>query len=201
MIKYRQGESFLHGLGTRKKLAALIALSVAGILAPIEWSPAFFLLALGVWRAGFRFSLLAEYKELFLAGAFVFVVRALLEKGSVAVFSLVVPKGVFLGILNFFYLTGLFVLALAFILSTKPSDLAKALEGIVSKKNAFLLVVALQAVPVLQAKALKVKIAQQSRGSTSLFAFLTPLLNSVFYRARKLGLSLEARGFDPSRLE
>jgi len=111
-------------------------------------------------------------------------------------------NGVYYGILNAAYVSGVILLAGLLITTTKPGDLRDALMQLgLPKKHAFMLTIALEAIPLLQAKAEKVRMAQNARGSErKLMPMLVPLLHSLFERAKKLSISLEARGFSPEKL-
>lgn len=202
MIRYYRTRSAVHSLGAKKKIAVLGVMALLALALPFEFSALTFPLGLAALAAS-RIPLReAGWKSLFFVGAFVFVVRALFDAQSFAWAGLTLTRGVYYGVLNALYLTGMLLLAEVAIKTTKPSAFASALRELgLGKRRSMMFSIALQAVPLFQGKIKRVEIAQKARGSRSrVFPLVVPVMHSLFQRARKMSIALEARGFDPEKL-
>lgn len=201
MIKYYRAQSAVHSLGAKTKIACLAAITILALALPFEFAAltlALGLIALAASRVPVREF---GWKTIFTAGAIVFAVRALFDVQPLAMGGITLPKGVYYGILNALYLSGIFLLAEVAIKTTKPNDFASALRELgLGERKSTMFSIALQAVPLFQDKIKRVEIAQKTRGNgKSVFPLVIPVMHSLFQKANKMAIALEARGFDPER--
>ena len=196
MLKYFPAQSLLHSLDARAKIIALIALTALFVFLPLAYSALALPFALALWVTS-RIPLrkILEQKFLLLVALAPFVFRLAYEKSFYV--------GALASAFNACYALGIILLAELFVFTTRNADARRALLFFrVPKRVAFEFALALQALPLLQEKVLRVRIAQQSRGGRTRdsFALLNPVLHGIFLRARKLAIALESRGFDAERL-
>jgi len=196
MLKYFPEKSFLHSVDARIKIIALAALIALFVFLPLEFAALALPFALALWFASrLPPRKIAEQKFLLLVALAPLAFRLLYEKTFEA--------GVVAGALNACYALGIVLLAELFVFTTRNADARDSLLYFrVPKRVAFMFALALQALPLLQERVFRVRIAQQSRGGRKRdsFSLLNPVLNGVFLRARKLAVSLESRGFDAEKL-
>lgn len=195
MLEFFPAKSALHVLDARAKIIALLAFTALFVLLPLAYSALALPFALMLWAASrVPPRKILEQKFLLLVAFIPFFFRLAYEKNFEA--------GALAGTLNACYALGIILLAELFIFTTRNAEARRALLFFrVPKRVAFEFALALQALPLLQEKVLRVRIAQQARGARKRdsFALLNPVLHGVFLRARKLAVALESRGFDAER--
>ncbi len=196
MLKYFPAKSALHSLDSRAKIIALAALIALLVFLPLAYASLALPLALALWLASkIPFAKLVKQKFLLLVAFVPFVFRLAYEKSLAA--------GVVAGSLNACYALGIILLAELLVFTTRNAALRDALLYFrVPKRIAFMFALALQSLPLMQERVLRVRAAQQSRGARrrDSLALLAPVLHGVFLRARKLAVALESRGFDAEKL-
>jgi len=185
-VKYVQGNSPLHLLDARVKIAGLAFLLLGALLLPLEesWLLLVLLFAL-YWLSGISLLWATAKNRLLLLFALVpFLVR---------VFFI---GGVYAGAMNFIYIYFICFSSLLFIYSTRTHEIADALLfWSFPKKLVLMLSIALRYLPFLQRKLGHVRMAQEVRGGGDFFSLAVPLFHFVFLQARKMAVALEVRGF------
>ncbi|MEM0475221.1 MAG: energy-coupling factor transporter transmembrane component T [Candidatus Norongarragalinales archaeon] len=196
MLKYYPAKSFLHSLDCRAKIIALAVLIALFVALPLTYSAIALPFALSLWLAArIPFKKIFKQKFLLLVALASFAFRLAYEKSFY--------NGVVAGVFNACYALGIILLAELLVFTSRNTALRKALLWLrLPKRIAFAFSLALQALPSLQDKALRVRIAQQSRGvrRRDSLALLAPVLHGVFTRAKKLSIALESRGFDAEKI-
>ncbi len=193
MIRYYPADSVLHKANAKLKILSFLSVTLSAIALPFEYAFLLFPLAIVLFILVAKIPLKqAGWKSIASMALFVFVIRLFLTP----------QNGILGGVLNALYLAGVLLLVELLVKTTKPQDFRQALLGFgLPKRHAFMLTIALEAIPLFQAKAEKVRIAQTARGSKrKLLPMLIPLLHSLFERAKKLSIALEARGFSLEKL-
>lgn len=203
MLKYEPGSSALHSLGAGVKIALLFALSLLALALPFEFAALF--LPGGIllfWLAGIPLRD-ADWKAIGIAALLVFAVRAAFQPEGFLAFGFIrTTKGVYFGTLNAAYLAGMLLFAEIFVKTTRPSGFAAGLRRLgIPNRIAFSFSIAIQALPLLQEKMKRTRIAQTARGGgKKLLPSVVPLLHGVFQRSKKMAIALESRGFNPDKL-
>ncbi|VVC03301.1 Energy-coupling factor transporter transmembrane protein EcfT [Candidatus Burarchaeum australiense] len=194
MLQYLKQKSFLHALDPRIKLALLILLNVALFATNMLGAISFLLVLI------FAFYLLARISPIQGAGelgaVWLFVLLPLL-------FALLGGEALDAAIRATLRLVTVSMSAVLFIYTTRQRDIASALVFFkVPATLALMLTMAFRFVPVFQDEVQRVQAAQMARGYTRswlVFPILVPVLHRAFARARALGMSMDARGFEPGR--
>jgi energy-coupling factor transporter transmembrane protein EcfT len=196
MLKYFPARSALHSLDARAKIIALAALITLFVFLSLAFAALALPFALALWLAAkIPFRKIAEQKFLLLVALAPFAFRLAYEKTFY--------DGALAGALNACYALGVILLAELLVFTTRNAQFRAALLYFgLPKRVAFAFSLALQSIPLLQERVLRVRVAQQSRGARrrDAFALLAPVLHGVFARAKKLSIALEARGFDAEKL-
>ncbi len=163
-------------------LAAILTL--AAILAPLEYSPVAFILLLG-WA----FLNKANPKTI-LGGVLLFA----LSMGIMGfILGLSLEESVLSTIRAFTIVMPLFI----YFSTSSMHETMETLSAVgVPKDISFMFSISIPYSKVLARKANSIRIAQESRNSRSPWAFFIPLLNFIFERAKVLAVSLESRGFE-----
>ncbi|MCX8196874.1 MAG: hypothetical protein N3G80_00970 [Candidatus Micrarchaeota archaeon] len=204
MFSFQKKISLVHQIDARAKLAFVLLIISLQIILPLEYSIFFFALTAFLFHlssislAGF---IRKNYFLLFLPLA-PSLVRLFFEKGTISIFGVFFPKAIYASFLNFLFLFSLVFIPLLFSLTTPPSKISEALRFFgLSKRLSFAFSLAFLSIPFFLRKLRKSIIAQKCRGcSYHIFGLLLPLLHACFKKAKKLSLSLAARGFDASSL-
>jgi energy-coupling factor transporter transmembrane protein EcfT len=195
LLKFFPARSALHSLDARAKIVALAALVALLVSLPLEVAAFALPLALTLWRVA-RLPLLKifEQKFLLLIALAPFAFRFAYENSF--------ARGVAAGALNACYAVGVILLAELLVFTTRNAALRAALVWFrLPKRVAFVFALALQSLPLLQNRVVRVRAAQQSRGARrrDSLALLAPVLHGVFLRARKLAVAIESRGFNAEK--
>lgn len=208
---FHGGESAFHRANPLTRLALVAA--VAAML-PI-WPAAVLLTALllclvGAFGLGFGRSLLWRIIALMapVGLALVVVHGLLIARGASVAFGplTLYPEGLAYGLLVFARLALLLAICLIFVMTTRPSDLARALDGAgLPPSVSYLLTAPLALVETVAAEAQMVRDSLQMRGFAPqgkfrerigvLFAMTTPLVRSLINDAPARAEMLEMRGF------
>ncbi len=167
-------------------LIVALVLVAAAILTPIEYAPLAFLLLL-LWAALNRLSIAAA-----LAATILFAL-------SMAVAGIILGLGIEHGILTAFRAISIVLPVYTYFSASSMQELMETLESFhVPRDFAFMLSISIPYSRIMGRKAQAIGIAQRSRGGKSPWAFIMPLLDFVFIRARMLAISIESRGWSPS---
>jgi len=210
------GESVIHRLDPRLKGGCLLGLVLAGAMSLwggiLCWMVAAYAVAAAglSWRRCFR--LLYPLRWLFL---FTFGFHLLSPGPRIVSWLPVSYSGLWRGGVLCLTLALFVVLVAVFNFTTSPLRLAQAADvalrpfnrlGLHSAEVALMLMVAMQAVPLLFREARRLTLAQMARGIDprrggpwrrirNMLALFIPLINSIQQRAEHLALSLTARGY------
>ena len=174
-------------MGPKGKVGLLIAfaLVLAAILTPIEYAPVAFLLLLG-WAAVNKVSVKLALGATVLFGF------------SMAITGIILGFGIERGILTAFRTISIVLPMYTYISCSKMQDILETMDSFrVPKDFSFMFSIAVPYSHVMGRKAQQVRIAQKCRESRSPWAFMMPILEFVFERARKLAISIESRGWSP----
>ncbi len=196
MIAYKKGSSALHFLDARIKLLWLAGFSLILVFIRIpEVALAAAIINLFLLQIS-EITPQTFWKEMkgLLLFAFIPVPLQLLATGSI-----------YLGLLNSLILINLLASAFLFISTTRIRALIDALLWLrVPAQLTFSLALAFSFMPLLEDELHKARVAQAARGGSltrpsSVLPMVIPVLHGIFLRARKLSISLDARGFNPEK--
>jgi len=195
MLQYLKRNSPLHFADARLKLIVLAAINIA-LFATIELTIvlSLFILVLLAYFAA-RVSPLQSVKEL--GPVWIFVVLPL-------VLVLLVGEPLLKGIVVSTRLVAVMLFAMLFIYTTKQREIARALVYFkVPATVALMLTMAFRFLPLIQKEVGRVRAAQMARGYERgwlVVPIIVPVLRRAFVRARHLGMSMDARGFDVEKI-
>jgi len=207
MIKYAETGSWLHKADPRVKILWTVFISSALLVNNTLYPKVLVLLLLGYIAA--RVSVYAALKELKVLWPFIIfpiILHGFTDPGKVLIdFGLfdISLEGIMKGAQSSAMLMGLMLSSLLLIYTTETKKIQEALCWYrVPAKVVFMLTITLRFLPLVQEELLKIRVAQAARGHRSgIAAMLLPLLHKGMVRARKLAISMEARGFDPEKIE
>ncbi len=223
-FNYLPGNTFLHVLDVRVKLAALVMLSLTCIRADLTESLMMTLCLLFLFRAihlSFR-SISRELRYFIVLLLIVFLARAFFTPGRplIGIWSLTMThQGVSDGILIAWRLFLIIMLSLLFVSSTRPSDIKVAVERLlaifpfisrkkVAVKVAVMMSLILRFIPEIVNQAKETLDAQKARGIENrknpvyrLIKFAVPLIRRTFENADRLALAMEARCYSENRTD
>jgi energy-coupling factor transporter transmembrane protein EcfT len=217
---FRQGTSLLHQLDVRFKLIFLVLISLASLKAQVE-GLSLLTLILVVALINVRVSLGSILRDLRYASIlliFIFVARALSTSGSAFVefkFVSVTREGLYEGALVCWRLVIVIITGLAFVLTTRPSEIKAAVAWILrpfpfvpAKRIATMMSLIVRFMPVIFQQAKETLDAQRARGVENrknpvyrLVKLGIPILRRTFERADKLALAMEARCYSENRTD
>ena len=164
-----------------KFLGALL-LVVAAVLLPLEYAP-FLLGALLLVAVSHKVPLMDF--ALACAGLVVFI----------GLFNVFAFGGWERALLNSVHATSLMLPFYIFAKTTPPHEMMDGMKRAgVPYDFSFVFSTSLPFSKIVGKKAEAVRIAQQSRGSKSIWAFTVPIFHSIFQKARGLAVSIESRG-------
>lgn len=165
-------------------LIIAVLLTLAAILAPLEYAPAAFIILLG-WA----FLNKANPKTI-LGGVLLFAI-------SMGVMGFLMGMGLESSILSTIRaFTIVMPLFIYFSTSSMHAIMETLSQAGVPKDISFMFSISIPYSAVLTRKANSIRIAQASRNSRSPWAFFVPFLNFIFERAKVLAVSMESRGFE-----
>ena len=166
-------------------LAVALLLVLGAILTPLEYAPAAFLLLIG-WALLNRASVKAA-----IAATAIFAV-------SIGLGSVLLGFGFGHGLLASLRAVSIVLPVYVYFSASSMQELMDTLEAVhVPRDFAFMFAISVPYSRVMARKARAIRIAQESRGSRSPWAFIMPLLDFVFIRAKMLAISVESRGWSP----
>lgn len=207
MIKYAETGSWLHKADPRVKILWTVALSSAMLANNALYPKIYLILLLGYFGARVPvYTALKELRVLWPFIVFPMVLHGLSDPGQ-AIIEIgavdITKEGVLKGARNSAVLVGLMLSSLLLIYTTETKKIQEALKWYrVPAKIVFMLTITLRFLPLVQEELLKIRVAQAARGHRrGIAAMLLPLLHKNLVRARKLAVSMEARGFDPEKIE
>ncbi|MFH1470469.1 MAG: energy-coupling factor transporter transmembrane component T [Candidatus Micrarchaeota archaeon] len=108
------------------------------------------------------------------------------------------------GLINALILFSALSISLLFVLTTTQKDIVSALNYfLVPVSTAFSLSMSLYFLPVFERKFNRVRVAQASRAHSGKnpLPIVVPFMHSVMRKAKNLSLSMDARAFDPERIQ
>ena len=219
-FSYRSGTSALHGLDVRFKLIFLVLISLASLKAN---APALFVLNLVLLavllHAGVTLkSAIKTLRYVFVLLTFVFIARALFTPGSVVIKFKIISitrEGIYDGAIVCWRLLIVIIIGLAFISTTRPSEIKAAVEWflnplpfIPAKRVATMMSLIVRFIPVILDQAKETADAQRARGVENrknpvyrLVKLGIPLMRRTFERAEKLAVAMEARCYSENRTD
>lgn len=217
---FRQGTSFLHQLDVRFKLIFLVLISLASLKAQVP-GLSLLTLILVVALINVRVSLGSILKDLRYASVlliFIFAARALSTSGSALVEFKIISitrEGLYEGALVCWRLVIVIITGMAFVLTTRPSEIKAAVEWILrpfpfvpAKRIATMMSLIVRFMPVIFQQAKETLDAQRARGVENrknpvyrLVKLGIPILRRTFERADKLALAMEARCYSENRTD
>ena len=217
---FRQGTSLLHRLDVRFKLLFLVLISLSSLSARVA---GLFLLTLILLVALVHVrvplgSILKDFRYVSILLMFIFVTRALSTSGSTLFeFKIisVTREGIHAGALVCWRLVIVIAAGLAFVLTTRPSEIKGAVAWMLrpfpfvpGKRIATMMSLIVRFMPVIFQEAKETLDAQRARGVENrknpvyrVVKFGVPLLRRTFERADKLALAMEARCYSKNRTD
>ncbi|MCX6775303.1 MAG: energy-coupling factor transporter transmembrane component T [Candidatus Micrarchaeota archaeon] len=114
--------------------------------------------------------------------------------------------GLYYGVVSSLFLLNVILLSLLNVYTTEIKSLLQALVFLkVPSELAFMLVISLRFLPLMQEQLTKIRVSQALRGyETKPFSLpiplIVPLMHSSLKRAMQLAISLESRGFDSEHI-
>lgn len=207
MIKYAETGSWLHKADPRVKILWTVFISSALLVNNSLYPKVLALLLLGYIVA--RVSVYTALKELKVLWPFIIfpiLLHGIDDPGRAIInlgFMDITMEGIMTGAQSSAMLVGLMLSSLLLIYTTETKKIQEALHWYrVPAKVVFMLTITLRFLPLVQEELLKIRVAQAARGHRrGIAAMLLPLLHKDLGRAKKLAISMEARGFDPEKIE
>ena len=220
VFSYRPGTSALHGLDVRFKLIFVVMLSFAtlkGSATALAVLTAVLLVLMKHAGLGAT-SLRKLLRYLFLILGLVFMARALTTAGSTLVELMrftVTREGVYDGVMVCWRLAAVILISLAFVATTRPSEIKSALEWflrpfpfIPGKRVSVMMSLVMRFLPVIFEQAKETLDAQRARGIElrrnpvyRMQKLGIPVMRRIFERADKLALAMEARCYSENRTD
>jgi len=207
MIKYAETGSWLHKADPRVKILWTVFTSSALLVNNALYPKVLLLLLLGYITA--RVSVYTALKELKVLWPFIIfpiLLHGIDDPGKVLMdlrlFD-ITEQGLLKGAQSSAMLMGLMLSSLLLIYTTETKKIQEALYWYrAPAKVVFMLTITLRFLPLVQEELMKIRVAQAARGRRrGIAAMLLPLLHKNMGRAKKLAMSMEARGFDPEKIE
>lgn len=211
---YRPGTSWIHRLHPRTKLLAALLAIVAVYTVPTVWLPLGLLLVIGVLAASAGAARPLGRAALFLVlpiGLSVLIIQGILfpPAGATALVQLgpvaITGEGLLFAAITVGRLAVLACAMLLVLLTTHPADLVSALaERGLPRSLAYVVLVALQIVPDMSARATAILDAQRSRGLetqgglrrfTAIVPLLGPLVVGALLDVDERAMAIESRAY------
>ncbi len=217
---YRQGQSLLHIIDVRCKFFIICIVSMSMLSAHFFPCFLYFLILLFFFKkADFNiFATLKSIKYFMFLLVFVFIARALTEKGDI-IFSFygisVTKQGLSGGFLVSFKFFLVMVTGLLFSSTTKPSSVKSAVQWFLKpipfvpeKRVAVMISLSLGFMPVILKQAGQISDAQKARCGDleknpvkKIIRLVLPLLKKTFLSADSLVLAMESRCYSDDRTD
>jgi len=218
--RYRSGTSVLHRLDVRFKLIFLVMISFASLQARGAALAVLTITLLALMKnAGQTVkSLLTLLRYAIIFLVLIFIARALATPGS-PVFGyktvIVTREGISGGILVCWRLVIVILIGLAFVATTRTSEVKAAVEWflgpvpfIPAPRVSIMMSLVIRFIPVILDQAKEITDAQRARGVENrknpvyrLRKLLIPLMRRTFERADKLAMAMEARCYTENRTD
>jgi len=219
-FSYTAGDSLLHRIDARFKMAFIILLSLVGLNAYFRELGFLTLILLGIILRA-RLPLAAGLREMryfLILLLLIFVARVLSTEGIPLIdlkYLTVSRPGIYNGVLVCWRLALIVILGFAFISTTPPSAIKAAVQWFLKpvplvpeKKVAVMMGLILRFVPVILNQAAETAAAQKARAVENrknpvyrLTKFGFPLIRRMFERADDLVVAMEARAFTENRTD
>jgi energy-coupling factor transporter transmembrane protein EcfT len=219
-FNFRPGSSVLHGLDVRFKLLFLVLISLTSLKAhAITLSVLTLVLVSALLHAQRSFKIILKaFRYVFVLFMFIFFARALSTPGSSVIEFKAISitrEGVYDGVMICWRLVIIFLTTLAFVSTTRPSEIKAAVEWlfnpfefIPSKRIATMMSLIVRFIPVIFDQARETVDAQRARGIENrknpayrLKKLGIPLMRRTFERADKLAVAMEARCYSETRTD
>lgn len=219
-FNFRPGSSVLHGLDVRFKLLFLVLISLTSLKAyAVTLSVLTLVLVSALLHAQGSFkTILKAFRYVFVLLVFIFFARALSTPGSAVIEFKAVSitrEGVYDGAMICWRLVIVFLTTLAFVSTTRPSEIKAAVEWLLnpftfipSKRIATMMSLIVRFIPVIFDQARETADAQRARGIENrknpvyrLKNLGIPLMRRTFERADKLAVAMEARCYSENRTD
>jgi energy-coupling factor transporter transmembrane protein EcfT len=217
-FSYRPGNSLIHSLDVRFKLAALVFSSLASLNADFPMLiTASCLLVIVFFHLRMPLkSVLKEIRYFFLLMLLIFSARALTATGTPLFetkYILISRQGIYEGALVAWRLLIIVFLALPFVATTRSSEVKAAVEWyltpfpfIPQKRIATMMSLIMRFIPVIFEQARETADAQRARSVENrknpvyrMIKFAIPLIRRIFETADELVAAMEARCYSESR--
>ena len=219
-FNYHSGNTFIHSLDVRFKLAVLILCSLASFQATLVQLMAGSIL-LGFVLAYLRLPVLRilwEVRFFLILMGFVFVARALTLPGTPLMhteFFIISREGLYDGVLIVWRLLLIVFVAVAFMATTRPSEINAAVAWylipfpfIPRKRIAMMMGLLMRFIPVIFEQARETSDAQRARGVENrknpvfrIITFSIPIIRRLFETADELTIAMEARCYSENRTQ
>ena len=212
MLRYSNGEGFLHELDPRTKLSFFFFISTLSLLSTnMIYLSSLFVFTLSVFLISrLSFKEIKGFSKFFvILSVFVVIFQGFFYPLGKTAFS---PIPLTLEGLAFGFAISLRLFTILFSLSilmltTKQKNLLEALGNFIPKDFALSLTTAFRFIPIMEEETKTIIISQEARGLrkkgsrklTAYFPILVPLLAKALTRARNLAISVESRGFGKVR--
>lgn len=220
VFNFRPGSSVLHGMDVRFKLLFLILISLTSLKAyPVSLSILSLGLVAALWHARRSLkSILKDFRYFFVLLGAIFFARALSVPGSAIIEFKAVSitrEGSYDGALICWRLVIVVLTGLAFVLTTRSSEIKAAVEWflnpfpfIPSKRIGTMMSLVVRFIPAIFEQARETADAQRARGVENrknpvyrLKKLGIPLMRRTFERADKLVVAMEARCYSENRTD
>jgi len=219
-FSYAAGDSLLHRLDARFKIASVICISLVGLNAYLTGLGILTLILLGMFL-GTRLPLFSGLKEIryfLILLLLIFAARVLATDGIPLIdlnYITISMPGIYNGVLVCWRLILIVMLGFGFVSTTPPATIKAAVQWFLKpvplvpeKKVAVMMGLVLRFVPVIfnqagaTAAALKARAVENRKNPVyRLTKFGLPLMRRIFERADDLVIALEARAFTEHRTD
>ncbi len=219
-FNYCPGNSYVHSLDVRFKLAVFIICSLAILNAKplILMAGSILLVILFVHLRLPVIAILREIRFFFLLMVFVFVARSLTLPGTPFIqinYLLISREGMYDGALIVWRLLIIVLLAIPFMAATRPSEINAAvawyltpLPFIPRKRIAMMMSLVMRFIPVIFEQARETADAQRARGVENrknpvyrIIKLTIPMIRRTFETADELAVAMEARCYSENRTD
>ncbi len=219
-FNYCPGNSYIHSLDVRFKLAVFILCSLATLNAklPTLMAGSILLIIVFVHLRLPVIAILREIRFFFLLMFFVFVTRSLTMPGTPFIhinFLLISREGMYDGALIVWRLLIIVFFAIPFMATTRPSEINAAVAWYLTpfpfiphKRIAMMMSLIMRFIPVIFEQAREIADAQRARGVENrknpvyrIIKFAIPMIRRTFETADELAVAMEARCYSENRTE
>ena len=219
-FSYRHGNTWIHRLDVRVKLAALVLLSLASVhLSPLKLAGTIAVLFCLVKYLNLSIRVLFRELRFFIILLFLIFMSRLLSTADGPVYSIgpvaISLSGISQGGVVCLRLILVVLLGLILVVSTRSSEIKRAVEWALTpfsfiprRRAATMIGLLIRFIPVIFNEAREIKDAQRARAVESrknplfrMVKLVVPLVRRTFLRAEKLALAMEARCYREVRTD